>query len=70
MTKNEAVERAFKIWGTQVREIRHVTWRHNAPGPGDAEWEVKLENGNWHDFDCNGHPTCHQACDEASVQVC
>lgn len=70
MNSLEAIDRAFKIWGDQVKKVRHVAWRHSHPGPGEAEYEVELFNGSFHDFDCNGHPTCHHACDEASARVC
>jgi cysteinyl-tRNA synthetase len=63
------VERAGKIWGDTVVAVTPVLWKGHTPGHGESEWNAVLANGNWHSFDCNGHPTCHRECDVVSVEV-
>jgi hypothetical protein len=52
MTKNEAVERAAKIWGEGC-EVSSI------PRSGEA-WVMK--GGNRHHLDGNGHVDCHSWC--------
>lgn len=64
MTRNEADERARRIWGDQVSHVvPRAKW---LPG----EWVVHLYGGREHYLDGNGHATCHQECADAEVQVC
>jgi hypothetical protein len=56
MTKNEAIERASKIWRT-IDVTVHLTagtWWVDA-GPKD-------QTGRVHTLDDNGHVTCHDVC--------
>lgn len=55
MTKNEAKERAAKIWGDRVVDVLPILYKGYKPQSGDPEWQVLLPNGVWRQFDCNGH---------------
>jgi hypothetical protein len=53
MTKNEAVERAARIWPKRVN-----VWR-----AGNLErWMVETPDGRYHVMDENGHTKCHPDC--------
>jgi hypothetical protein len=55
MTRNEASERAQKIWGADTI-LDLVEKAH------DDAWDVKLQDHTWHSLDGNGHTSCHKTC--------
>lgn len=65
LTKNEATERAKKIWGDNL--IVTVV-----PGASGGEWFVEIDSGVFrcHLIDGNGHPICHPACSKLEAIYC
>lgn len=54
MTKNEAEERAKRIWNAKLLQIE--------PRYNRGEWSVQTVDKVWHSLDGNGHCTCHEHC--------
>jgi hypothetical protein len=70
MLLNEARERAIKIWGVSAVVINH--YGHSTrriSNPGEPEWYVEIDGDDSHSFDCNGHVTCHKACDDLEARI-
>lgn len=67
MTRNEAEDRARRIWAGAQR-LR--------PGPVDGEWTVEApvlikpgDRRHIHTMDANGHACCHKACSELEANL-
>lgn len=66
MTRNEAEERAKKIWGDKL--IKSVL----IAGRSASEWSIEVDSGvfRWHLLDKDGHTNCHSACAQLEMENC
>ena len=60
MTRNEALERAQKIWGPGARIVVSTEDRYT----------VEINRGDMHILDGNGHATCHKRCEQLEAKKC
>lgn len=74
LTRNEAIERAAKIWGARVvvngpfrLAITCVSGATSATH--DVEWWIDTPDGLHHGLDANGHTTCHRGCADLEARL-
>lgn len=63
MTRNEAEDRAERIWPGRVAAVRRAR-------PSGERWDVDLAgDGRGHILDGNGHTDCHKECAAAEDRL-
>lgn len=64
MTKNEAIQRASRIWP----EEKVIEAKAGTKSQHGHKWWIKTDASD-HFLDGNGHPTCHAGCKAAESDL-